>query len=169
MPISIPIPQLQIDFAFALEQIRGQYLQQALSETVAKLSVTDIDAQLAHFVPPGSLTQLASRGLRGELMFAVPVLLTAAPRLLGYYRLLLGFSQKAFYTSQFGLTGFKSMEEKGLLTAAQAKRLDELCSGLIDAAVALLEGIGAERVTRDLLQDLALLTVGPQLRGWPQR
>jgi hypothetical protein len=165
VPISIPAPQLQIDFAFALEQIRGQYLQEALSEAVGKLSVTNIDAELAHFVPPDSLTQLASRGLRGELMFAVPVVLTTAPRLLGYYRLLLGFSQKAFYTSQFGLTGFKSMEDKGLLTPAQAARLEELCSGLIDAAVVLLDGVGAERITRDLLEDLVLLTVGPQLRG----
>lgn len=165
MSIAIPIPQLQINFAFALEQIRSQYLQRALSEAVGKLSVTDIDAELAHFVPPGSLTQLASRGLRGELMFAVPVLLTTAPRLLGYYRLLLGFSQKSFYTSQFGLSSFKSMEDKGLLTPAQVVRLDELCSGLNNAAVALLDGIGADRITRCLLEDLALLTVGPQLRG----
>ncbi|MGH6636018.1 MAG: XcyI family restriction endonuclease [Gammaproteobacteria bacterium] len=31
----------------------------------------------------------------------------------GCYRLLLGFSQKAAYTPEFGLTSFKSMEEKG--------------------------------------------------------
>lgn len=113
MPISIPAPQLQIDFAFALEQIRGLYLQHALSEAVGKLDIKNIDAELARIVPSASLTQLATRGLRGELMFAVPSLLSSSPRLLGYYRLLLGFSQKAFYTTQFGLTRFKSMEEKG--------------------------------------------------------
>ncbi|MGH8554153.1 MAG: XcyI family restriction endonuclease [Gammaproteobacteria bacterium] len=165
MPISIPVPQLQIDFAFALEQIRGLYLQHALSEAVGKLDIKNIDAELARIVPSASLTQLATRGLRGELMFAVPGLLSSAPRLLGYYRLLLGFSQKAFYTTEFGLTGFKSMEEKGALTAAQSKRLDELCPALVGSAAALLDGIGVERITRQLLEDLALLTVGPQLRG----
>lgn len=138
MPISIPVPQLQIDFAFALEQIRGLYLQHALSEAVGKLDIKNIDAELARIVPSASLTQLATRGLRGELMFAVPSLLSSSPRLLGYYRLLLGFSQKAFYTTQFGLTGFKSMEEKGALTAAQSKRLDELCPALVGSAAALL-------------------------------
>lgn len=165
MPISIPVPQLQIDFAFALEQIRGLYLQQALSEAVGKLDIKRIDAELAQFVPSVSLTELATRGLRGELMSAVPSLLSSSPRLLGYYRLLLGFSQKAFYTAQFGLTGFKSMEEKGVLTAGQTKRLDELCSALVGSAAALLDGVGVDRVTRELLEDLALLTVGPQLRG----
>ncbi|MGH8553580.1 MAG: XcyI family restriction endonuclease, partial [Methylococcales bacterium] len=105
------------------------------------------------------------RGLRGELMFAVPCLLSASPRLLGYYRLLLGFSQKAFYTSEFELTGFKSMEEKGVLSAVQLDRLEELCAGLVQSAIALLDGIGIDRITPRLLEDLALLTVGPQLRG----
>ncbi|MGH8566495.1 MAG: XcyI family restriction endonuclease [Gammaproteobacteria bacterium] len=113
VPIAIPAPQLQIDFAFALEQIRGLYLQHALSEAVGKLDIKDIDAELARIVPSTSLTQLATRGLRGELMFAVPSLLSSSPRLLGYYRLLLGFSQKAFYTTQFGLIGFKSMVREG--------------------------------------------------------
>ncbi|MGH8658538.1 MAG: XcyI family restriction endonuclease [Gammaproteobacteria bacterium] len=165
MPISIPVPQLQIDFAFALEQIRGLYLQQALSEAVGKLDIKRIDAELAQFVPSVSLTELATRGLRGELMFAVPRLLSSSPRLLGYYRLLLGFSQKAFYTAQFGLARFKSMEEKGVLTAGQAKRLDELCSALVGSAAALLDGVGVDRITRELLEDLAILTVGSLLRG----
>ena len=165
MPISIPAPQLQIDFAFALDQIRGLYLQQALSEAVSQLDIKKVDTELARLVPSTSLSKLASRGLRGELMFAVPALLSACPRLLGYYRLLLGFSQKAFYTSEFGLTGFKSMEEKGALSAGQFERLDELCAALGSSAVVLLDGIGVNRITRELLEDLALLTVGPQLRG----
>lgn len=165
MPVSIPVPQLQIDFAFALEQIRGLYLQQALSDTILQIDIEQVDTELRRFVPTISLGKLASRGLRGELMFAVPCLLSACPRLLGYYRLLLGFSQKAFYTTEFGVTSFKSMEEKGTLNAAQCERLDELCAELVHAAEALLEGIGAHRISRQLLEDLALLTVGPQLRG----
>jgi hypothetical protein len=163
--IAIPAPQLQIDFAFALEQIRETYLQDALSKTVASLDIATIDVELAKIVPKASLAKLASHGLRGEFMFAVPCILRAAPRLIGYYRLLLGFSQKAFYTSACGLTGFKSMEDSGSLSAMQESALEELCAELASASAILLDGIGAKRISRELLGDLSLLTVGPQLRG----
>jgi hypothetical protein len=140
-------------------------LQQALGETVGNMEIKILDAELAQFVPAASLNKLASKGLRGELMFAVPCLFSASPRLLGYYRLLLGYSQKAFYTAEFELAGFKSMEEKGTLSKNQSKRLDELCVALVGSAAALLEGIGVDRITKELLDDLTLLTIGPQLRG----
>lgn len=156
MAIPLPLPQLQVDFALALEQIRDFYLQEALSKTVASSSITDIDRELAQFAP--------AHGLRGELMFAVPCILAAAPRLFGYYRLLLGYSQKAFYGAA-GLGRFKSMEESGSLNAGQAKELEPLCAALAEASAALLDGIGGKRISREMLDDLALLTVGPQLRG----
>jgi len=56
--------------------------------------------------------KLASLGLRGEFLFPLPSLLTANPRLLGYYRLLLGFSQKEFF-NKGKLGRFKSMEPEG--------------------------------------------------------
>lgn len=116
------------------------------------------------FVARDSLTKLAGHGLRGELMFGVPCVLRAEPRLLGYYRLLLGFSQKALY-GVAGLGRFKSMEESGSLNAVQESGLEALCAGLAGASAMLLDGIGARRISAGLLDDLALLTVGPQLRG----
>lgn len=164
MAIALPAPQLQIDFAFALEQIRAQSLQEALFATIAQLPVSQIDRELAKSVPTASLTKLASHGLRGEMLFPVPCLIRQNPRLLGYYRLLLGFSQKAFYASEFGLTGFKAIEE-GTLSRRHDKKLEELCQALVRAGAVLLEGIGARRITGQLLSDLTLLTLGPQLRG----
>ncbi|MCA1960754.1 MAG: XcyI family restriction endonuclease [Desulfomonile sp.] len=73
--------------------------------------------------------------------------------------------KKEFYTAQLGLTGFRSMEEKGILTDNNEKRLPDLCQALIDSASLLIEGIGATRLSRHLLDDLTLLTLGPQLRG----
>ena len=163
--IKIPIPELQIDFSFALGQIRNLYLQDALSKTVEDLDLTILDKELSAYVPQASLKALAKHGLRGELVFPVPSLLEANPYILGYYRLLLGFSQKAFYTTEFGASGFKAMEEKGNLTVGNKKLLPDLCRGLISSAVALLDGIGVDRLSRELLDDLTLLTVGPQLRG----
>jgi hypothetical protein len=162
--IQIPPPQQQIDFAFALEQIRSLYLQEALSKAIGSLDIPAIDAELAKFVPQESLTKLAGHGLRGELMFAVPCVLRAEPRLVGYYRLLLGYSQKQFYGIP-GVGRFKSMEEAGSLNATQEAGIEPLCAGLAGASAMLLDGIGAKRISRELLDDLSLLTVGPQLRG----
>ena len=163
--ISIPYPELQIDFSFALGQIRSTYLQEALSQVVSEIDIATLDGQLSKFVPSVSIKALARHGLRGELVFATPLLLESSPHLLGYYRLLLGFSQKAFYTSEFGLIGFKSMEAKGILSDKNKKRLPELCRALIGCSCSLIEGIGNDRVSKQLLDDLTLLTVGPQLRG----
>lgn len=163
--IRIPNPQLQIDFSFALSQARSLLLQDTLGVTVEAMSLVDLDRQLAEYAPAAGLSALARKGLRGELLFAVPCLLEQNPRLLGYYRLLLGFSQKAFYTAEFGLNAFKSMEETGTVGVNSKPHLEPLCHELNKCAFQLLDGIGVERISRELLDDLTLLTLGPQLRG----
>ena len=162
---TIPAPVLQLDFSIALTEIRGLYLQEALAEAVRTLDVTEIDRALATLVPRDSLAALASCGLRGELMFPVPLVLTSNPRLLGYYRLLYGFSQKEFYTSTTGVGRFKSMEQSGRIAPGNTKELAALCKALSGAGVFLLDGLRSGRINRALLDDLTLLTLGPQLRG----
>ena len=163
--IRIPAPSLQIDFSYALDQIRGMYLHEALSATVAKLDITRLDLELGRYVPKESLNLAAQIGLRGELLFAVPLVLEINPFLLGYYRLLLGFSQKEFYSSKYGVSGFKPMEAGGKISSSNMRSLPNLCSGLISSAAALVDGIGPSRLSKDLLRELTLLTIGPQLRG----
>lgn len=163
--IKLPLPEMQIDFSFALAQMRTEYLQDALSQTIECLDIPVIDRELAALVPRADLSALASRGLRGELLFAVPHVLAANPKLLSYYRLLLGFSQKVFYSEDWGTTSFRSMEVRGFLAPACAERLTDLCKELISSASALLRGIGIERLSREFIDDLTLLTLGPQLRG----
>jgi hypothetical protein len=99
------------------------------------------------------------------MVFPVPIVLTANPRLLGYYRLLFGYSQKEFYTSKAGLAPFKSMEERGLITSKQDQKLAALCIALCGSAQLLLEGIGGLSLNTRVLDELTLLTLGPQLRG----
>jgi len=161
----VPVPDAQIDFASALLGIRGLYLQDALLATVKNLATPDIDKELAVYVPVHSLAGLASHGLRGELVFPVPVVLRANPRLLGYYRLLYGFSQKEFYSTATGLGRFKGMEERGVIRKEVESEIDALASALCEAAVRLIAGISTGRISAGLLDDLTLLTVGPQLRG----
>lgn len=163
--VRLPDPDLQIDFAATLAAIRSSYLQDALGETVRGLSVPDIDKELAAYAPLNSLTTLAGHGLRGEMIFPVPVVLTANPKLLAYYRLLYAYSQKEFYTAATGAGRFKSMEERGLLVKAQIIAIPDLCAALCGAGALLLAGIGAIKISAALLDDLTLLTLGPQLRG----
>jgi len=101
--IHIPAPNMQIDFSFALGQMREFYLQEAIGKALEGVSIAMLDQELSVFVSEKNLLSLAKYGLRGELVFPVPLLLKENPRLLGYYRLLLGFSQKEFYSSQFGI------------------------------------------------------------------
>lgn len=110
---------------------------------------------------------MAQYGLRGELLFAVPVVLRQNPHLLGYYRLLMGYSQKEFYGNDkgFGAGPFKGMEANGKIAKAIADDIPEICTAFCEAASTLLREIETLKPSKELLDDLALLTVGPQLRG----
>jgi hypothetical protein len=140
------------------------YLQQALSNAIESADLQTINAELDRFAPASDLKALASRGIRGEFLFAVPSLLKMKPNLLGYYRLLLGYSQKEFYTKA-KLGRLKCMEEPGRLTPRLETEIADLCVALVQRGSELLHAIGPEKLTLDLLDDLALLTLGPQLRG----
>ena len=94
MAIVFDLPNTQISFANALTEIRDLLLQDALSSTVASMDIQLIDTELHSFADSNSLRELARNGMRGELLFAVPCVLRTNPFLLGYYRLLLGYSQK---------------------------------------------------------------------------
>lgn len=161
--LKIPEPDLQIGFCERLQEVRRLYLLEALLSTIADVEIAGVNSELEQLVPATALQRLAGWGLRGEVVFAVPVVLAANPRLLGYYRLLLGFSQKQFYGNRYEFAPFKSMETRGLTAAANAKRLPLLCTALSSSGVALVEGV--PHLSRELIHDLTLLTLGPQLRG----
>ncbi len=163
MTFSIPEPSLRVIFSKALGQLRKSLLQDALKTTVSCLAIPKLDAELARIVPSHSLAILAGRGLRGELFFPVPILLTTNPSLLGYYRLLYGYSQKEFYTRATGASRLKALEIKGVLSAKNSALLDEFCREMAAAGALLLASL--EDVNASILDDLTLLTLGPQLRG----
>jgi len=161
--ISLPNPDLQVDFSACLATARKAYLIDALFVVIGKLDICKLDAELAQFVPHAHMSALASIGLRAELVFPVPMIFSENPRLLSYYRMLLGHSQKAFYDTRTGMTPFKCMEDAG--TLPKTAQMDALCKELIRGLCALVDGISLKRISRDLLDDLTLLTLGPQLRG----
>jgi hypothetical protein len=163
MQFQSPHPDLQIAFFHRLSDLRNILLLDALLATVAAVDLDVLNLQLSGFVSKNVLRKVASWGLRGEVVFPVPLILSTNPHLLGYYRLLLGFSQKQFYGKTYGFGFFKSMEEKGILTSLQQTEIDPFCRVLCKSSEHLLEGVG--KLTNATVHELTLLTLGPQLRG----
>ena len=163
--ISLFPPDLQVNFAFSLKDARERLLLDALQCCVQEIDLKLLDAQLHKYADAQALKRLASFGIRGEVLFAVPCVLEKRPALLGYYRLLLGYSQKAFYTTESGIGLFKTMEERGSISPRQSSLISELCSALCESAAALLSGLADYMLNHHFLDDLTLLTLGPQFRG----
>lgn len=162
-PFEIPFPSLQIGFYHRLQELRHTVLLESLLKTVGKSEIAEIDRQLDKFVTQKALRKVAGWGLRGEIVFSVPYILEQNPQLLGYYRLLLGFSQKQFYGRQCGFGIFKSLEERGAIIDRQKPLLPDFSRCLCKSAEHLVSGV--ERLSEELVHDLTLLTLGPQLRG----
>jgi hypothetical protein len=161
-PLPVLKPDLQITFYYKLKSINDQCLYQALTDTVKQLSIPDIDKELANLVDHESIKKVASFGLRGELFFPVPCIMQSNPKLLGYYRLLLGISQKEFYNKgPFG--AFKRLEEQGIISQKINSQIEPLCISLIKTAEIMIADIDDLSLTT--IRDLQMLTLGPQLRG----
>ena len=158
-------PELQIGFAHRLVALQQTHLQPALLKTVADLDIAALDKQLAGVMPAQALQKLASFGLRGEALFVAPMVLQAKPTLLTYYRTLLGYSQKEFYKTGTGLGIFKRAEDKGVLGTAALAQIPELCQLLNVCAWQLLQGMDKLAIDQRFLNELSLLSIGPQLRG----
>ncbi len=163
--VSLPSPDLQIRFADILMRAEGTFLQQALLASVAKLKLVDLDRELHAIVPEAALERLAGCGLRGELVFPVPLVLKANPRMLGYYRLVYGFSRKEFYLAKYGTGIFKSAEESGVFSARALDQITALCSSYGKCGTQLVEGMPLLQTSPGLFEKLSLLTLGAQLRG----
>lgn len=158
-----PLPDLQITFYNRLTELRDIFLLDALLAVVADADVELLDLQLKTLVSKKAIRKVASWGLRGEIVFPVPYILKKSPYLLGYYRLLLGFSQKEFYGKSYGFNRFKAMEEKGIITPFQEASLEPLCKVLCQSSEYLLERVA--KLSKSAVHELTLLTLGPQLRG----
>lgn len=165
----IPPPTLQVAFSERLIAARSEYMQDALFQTLRTCDVVVLNQESEEFVPPEAAQILLGRGLRVEVLFALPTVLRINPRLLAYYRLLLGYSQKAAYASpQAFLKGYGRVEDGKGWTPEQLETLPELCHALNEQLAWLLTHVvrtSSSHVTATHLDDLTLLTLGPQLRG----
>ena len=161
---AVPEPRKQIHFHQLLGAARATVLHKAVADALGMAEPNIVASELDHCAPPAGRKVLARSGIRDEHVFATPEVLRLRPTTLGYYRLLLGVSQKAFYRTETGLSRFKSMEVKDLLRPAMAERLPQLCKALNEQMGDLITQLSPEVTARDIEQ-LPLLTLGAQLDG----
>lgn len=164
MALGIPYPSRQIAFHQLLVAARKTWLKDALAEVLRHVPPSVVKAEICEFVPPDAQKMLAAAGVRDEHVFPVPAVLQAQPTLVGYYRLLLGVSQKAFYGSGTGLGRFKTMETRGTLAARQEEGLPEFCGAMAQALTELVRQLSPAITKRDV-DELPLLTLGSQFQG----
>lgn len=157
-------PSRQVVFHQMLVAARKSVLMDALSEALGQLDPNAIKQQILEYVPPDAQKILASAGIRDEHIFPVPAVLEKRPTLIGYYRLLLGISQKRFYRAGTGMGPFKSLEIRGLLNPKHRPDLERFCAVMAENLADLVRQISPNITARDV-SELPLLTLGAQLYG----
>ena len=136
----------------------------ALSEALAGIDPAVAKAQVLKFAPAYAQQILAAAGIRDEHVFPIPIVLEKQPTLVGYYRLLLGVSQKRFYRSGTGMSPYKSMEVRGLINKKSPPDIDHFCKLMSENLAEMVQQISPAISARDVA-DLPLLTLGAQLYG----
>jgi hypothetical protein len=135
-----------------------------LSEALGQLDPAITKKQILDYVPADAQKILAAAGVRDEHVFPIPAVLEKKPSLIGYYRLLLGISQKRFYRKGTGMGLFKSMEARGLFNPKKRPDLERFCTVMAESLADLVRQISPKITSRDV-SELPLLTLGAQLYG----
>lgn len=161
---NFPPPGKQVYVAAFLSRVRQTGLHDAVRNAARQLAPDRLRSEMTKYAPGTGLQAIQGSGVRDEEVFAVPSLLRQAPGTLAYYRLLLGVSQKQFYTTKSGLNIFKPMEERQEITPAADPEIDALCTELNAALSVLMHALPQASLRQDIEQ-LPLLTLGAQVDG----
>lgn len=162
--IVIPSTAKQIQTQKILHEYRDRMLGENLKIAVATIDPDILQSEIAKFVNKDCRMILQRLSVREETMFALPCVLNSNPTLLGYYRLLMGISEKQFYTSSTGLSIFKPMEHDGKITKNSEQEINNLCYAINSAMENLLKNVNHSTLTQDL-KALPLMTLGVYADG----
>lgn len=163
-PAWVPSASRQVRFHHLLVAARKTWLVDALGEALRTVDPITLKTQLGEYIPEDVQKILAVAGVRDEHIFPTPVVLEAAPTLVGYYRLLLGVPQKSFYAGVTGMGRFKSMETRGRLTDSQRQALPAFCAAMCLGLADLIRQLSPSVTQRDVAE-LPILTLGSQFQG----
>jgi hypothetical protein len=143
---------------------RKTVLMGALSEALGQIDPAECKKQILKYVPADAQRILAASGIRDEHIFPLPAVIERKPTLIGYYRLLLGISQKRFYRKGTGMGPYKSMEARGLFNPKHRPDIEQYCSIMAEQLAELVRQVSPRITARDV-SELPLLTLGAQLYG----
>jgi len=160
----IPSTGRQVYIAELLERQRRLTLRQAVEKAAQTIGSPVLFSDMRATVPKDSINLLLHSKLPDYLVFAAPAILRHAPATLGYYRLLLGISQKQFYQPSTGLNIFRTMEESNRITPQADEQLTELCCELNSEISKLLYTL-TDASLDNLILELPLVTFGAQADG----
>ena len=147
-----------------LAAARENVLSDALQRALMHVDPNRLSAEIVAVSPVEPRRVLQAAGIRDEHIFVTPAVLEQRPSLLGYYRLLLGISQKQFYASSTGLARFKVLEQKNVLPPRLIGEIEKLCVSLNHSLAELITGVEGGITPKDVEQ-LPLLLLGTQFDG----
>src|ERR1022692_4683409 len=151
-PFALPPPVRQLYVHSMLITAREMVLHEVLLKALAEVDPDVLSAEVRRYGPKAARQILQAAGIRDELVFATPSVIKQRPSALGYYRLLLGISQKIFYTTATGAAPFKILETDNILPTELVPHLGDLCETLDDALGQLVTGIEGNFTVRDVDQ-----------------
>ena len=165
MPFIIPPTNKQILAQEILHEYKKNIIGDALKRTVEEIDPNELHSEIVEYVPFDCMKILQSTGIRDEIFFALPCILKKNPKMLGYYRLLMGISEKQFYSSATGLSQFNCMEEKGKLPNYQDHScIQDLCKAINGAMQEFLKELKKDRLSQDV-SDFPIMTLGVYVDG----
>lgn len=162
--ITIPYVGKQRFFAEFLNEARNNVLHDALASACVGIDPKILRDGMGDYVSAAGLRALQGSGIRDEEVFVIPAILERKPSVLGYYRLLLGISQKQFYTKETGLAPFKSMEDKDFIPPSAQTLVPSLCKALNEAMSELIASIPTITLKYNV-QCLPIMSLGAQADG----
>jgi len=164
MTFNIPNTERQVYIEEFLCRARTNYLHEAVAKAARKVAPSDLRRQFVSYVPPEGLALLHGTRIRDEEVYAAPCLLETSPCLIAFYRLLLGISQKQFYTARTGLSRFKVLEDASTVPSELKPHLGDLCHAINNAISQMLLRFQPARLHADIAQ-LPVMTLGAQADG----
>ncbi len=154
----------QLIFHQMLVASRKTVLLDALSDALGQIDPAVAKKEVLKYVPADAQKILAASGIRDEHVFPLPCVLAKKPTLIGYYRLLLGISQKRFYRAGTSMSPYKGMEQRGSYSLKGGPDLDRFCTAMSQNLAELVRRVSPKITARDVVE-LPLLTLGAQLYG----
>lgn len=159
-----PPPGKQVYVQAFLHRVRQTGLLDAVRAAIASIPASTVRSEITSHAPASGLQLTQAAGIRDEEIFATPTLLRMAPGVIAYYRLLLGISQKGFYTSTSKLNIFASMEDRQIVRRDADPLIEDFCTDMNAAMTVLLHSLPQGTLPQDI-KELPFLTLGAQADG----